>query len=291
VYNTTPDGYNGGIWMSGQGPAADAEGNLYLCVGNGTVGTDANRSDVVNRGESFLKLTRNGGSMRVTSWFTPHDWLDLEHTDNDFGCSGPLLIPGTHLAFSGSKDGKVFLVNRDRMGGLSGSAADSNIVQSFQVTKTGASRGLFGAPIWWDGPDGSYAYLWCKQDYLRQYKFDPPGGKFLLPELARAPLPEPVRMPGGILSLSADGNKAGTGIVWAAHTVACDGNHGVCPGVLHAYNAQRVTEELWNSGQVPVRDAVGDFAKFVPPTVANGKVYLATFSNRLNVYGLLPHLH
>jgi hypothetical protein len=26
----------------------------------------------------------------------------------------------------------------------------------------------------------------------------------------------------------------------------------------------------------------------VPPTIANGKVYMATFSNRLNVYGLLP---
>ena len=36
------------------------------------------------------------------------------------------------------------------------------------------------------------------------------------------------------------------------------------------------------------RDAVGNLAKFVAPTVANGKVYLATFSNRLNVYGLLP---
>jgi PKD repeat protein len=62
----------------------------------------------------------------------------------------------------------------------------------------------------------------------------------------------------------------------------------VRPGILHAYNAQNVTSELWNSQQVSARDSVGNYAKFCPPTVANGKVYLATFSSRLNVYGLLP---
>jgi PKD repeat protein len=61
----------------------------------------------------------------------------------------------------------------------------------------------------------------------------------------------------------------------------------VRPGILHAYDAQNVTNELWNSEQLSARDSVGSFAKFVPPTVANGKVYLATFSSRLNVYGLL----
>lgn len=65
-----------------------------------------------------------------------------------------------------------------------------------------------------------------------------------------------------------------------------DANQQVLPGILHAYNAENVGVELWNSQQAGSRDAVGNFAKFVPPTVANGKVYLATFSNRLNVYGL-----
>jgi len=59
-------------------------------------------------------------------------------------------------------------------------------------------------------------------------------------------------------------------------------------GTLHAYDAQNVSRELWHSDMIPSRDAVGNFAKFVAPTVANGKVYVATFSNRLNVYGLLP---
>ena len=286
VYNTTPEGADGGIWMSGQAPAADAQGNLYLSVGNGTVGTPNNPRNLINRGESLLKLTRNGDALTVTSWFTPHNWQDLENTDNDFGCAGVLLIPGTTLAFSGSKEGKVYLANRDRMGGLSGSNENTNIVQSFQVTTPGSSFGLFGAPVWWDGPDGSYAYFWCKQDFLRQYKFDPKAGKFALPDYARNMTLAPV--PGGMLSLSANGRKAGTGTVWASHPAGGDANHQVCHGILRACHAQNVAVELWNSEQVPARDSVGNFAKFSPPTIANGKVYLATFSNRLNVYGLLP---
>ena len=48
-----------------------------------------------------------------------------------------------------------------------------------------------------------------------------------------------------------------------------------------------LTTELWDSQQNSARDAMGNWAKFAPPTVVNGKVYLATFSNQLLVYGLM----
>jgi hypothetical protein len=35
-------------------------------------------------------------------------------------------------------------------------------------------------------------------------------------------------------------------------------------------------------------DALGNDAKFVPPTVANGQVFVPTFSNTLVVYGFPP---
>jgi hypothetical protein len=121
---------------------------------------------------------------------------------------------------------------------------------------------------------------------LQQYVFNRGLGKFVLPEIADSPTPAPSGHPGGFLALSANGTNSGSGIVWAAHQLGSSAQGAIRPGILHAYNAENVAVELWNSEQLSARDSVGNFAKFVPPTVANGKVYLATFSNRLNVYGL-----
>ena len=280
VYNDTPNGSQGGIWMSGQAPAADESGNLYLVTGNGSV--DA--SGGPNRGQSFLKLTRDGANLTLASWFTPYNWQDLDDGDVDLGSGGLLLIPGTTLAFAGGKEGVAYLVDRDNMGGLGSSInLNDNIVQSFSVS----SDQIHGGPIWWDGPGKSYGYIWPASVFLQQYAFDPAAGKFTLPAFAQSPTAAPGGQPGGILALSAQGTNAGSGIVWAVHQLGGDANQQVLPGILHAYNAENVGVELWNSQQVSTRDSVGNFAKFVPPTVANGKVYLATFSNRLNVYGLL----
>jgi hypothetical protein len=281
LFNDTPDGYNGGIWMSGQGPAADASGNLYLSTGNGLVDTDGGR----NRGESFLKLTPAGSTLAIASWFTPYNWVQLENGDIDLGSGGMLLIPGTSLAFSGGKEGIVYLVNRDFMGSLTASTTtNDNVVQSFKVT----TDEIHGGPVWWDGPDNSYAYLWPSSVHLQQYVFDRSGGTFVLPALFQGPTAAPRGQPGGLLSLSANGNTAGSAILWGVHQLTGDANQSVRPGILHAYDAQNVSRELWNSQMLSSRDSVGNFAKFVPPTVANGKVYLATFSGRLDVYGLLP---
>ncbi|HEV2209142.1 MAG TPA: PKD domain-containing protein [Verrucomicrobiae bacterium] len=281
VYNDTPNGSDGGIWMSGQGPAVDAAGNLYLSVGNGTVDT----SGTVNRGESFLKLTRSGTNLTVASWFTPYDWQTLESGDLDLGSGGLLLLPGTNLVFSGGKEGVAYLVNRDNMGGLTASTStNDNILQYFSVT----SDEVHGGAVWWDGPTNSYCYLWPSSVYLQQYIFNRGTGRFVLPPFAQSPTAAPGGQPGGILALSANGTNAATAIIWAAHQLNGDANQQVLPGILHAYSAQNVSNELWNSSQNSARDSVGNFAKFVPPTVANGKVYLATFSNQLNVYGLLP---
>ena len=286
TFVTTPNGDEGGIWMAGQGPSADTNGNLYISVANGPTGNTIIPPTDGYRFENFLKLTRSGTNLNVVSSFTPYNWATLEQNDTDLGSAGLLLIPNTTLAFSGGKQGVLYLVNRDNMGGLSQINADTNVVQTFQPAS--GNHQLLGAPIWWDGPNGSYTYLWVSgSDFLRQYKFDTDTGKFLLPG-ASSQTAAPSGTPGGILSLSANGTNAGSGIVWASHQLNGSANQAVRPGILRAFDAQNVTNELWNSEQFSARDSVGNFAKFCPPTVANGKVYLATFSNHLNVYGLLP---
>ena len=76
-------------------------------------------------------------------------------------------------------------------------------------------------------------------------------------------------MPGGMLALSANGNKAGTGILWAVVPLDGDANQqrGV-KGIVLALDAQDVSRTLWTSEQFVERDRLGLFAKFTPPTVA-----------------------
>jgi hypothetical protein len=95
-------------------------------------------------------------------------------------------------------------------------------------------------------------------------------------------------MPGGMLSVSARGADPGTGILWAYLPESGDANHAVVPGELRAFDAADVSVELWNSSQNRPRDSPGAFAKFTSPTIANGRVYLSTFSRAVCVYGRLP---
>ncbi|PWU16411.1 MAG: hypothetical protein C5B50_13630 [Verrucomicrobia bacterium] len=293
VYVDTPTGSNGGIWMSGQGPAADTNGNIYISTGNGTTGAGS-PTDSTNRAMSFLKL--DGSSLNVLSWFTPYNVTNLNNNDEDLGAGGILLIPGTTLATGGGKSlstlpANLYVVNRDNMGGFSTSGTtNDNIVQTIPVTPTGIGvNHIHGSPVWWDAADGSYTYVWGESDRLHQFKFDFSRGLYFTPAYAQSPTPAWVNgMTGGMLSISANGTNAGTGIIWGSHQFTGDANQAVRPGILHAYNAQNVTNELWNSELYSARDSVGLYAKYVPPTVANGKVYMATFSGRLNVYGVLP---
>ncbi len=281
-YNATPSGSQAGIWMSNQGPAADSDGNLYLSTGNGTF------DGVDNFGESFLRLTPSGNDLTLTSWFTPYNYDSLNGADADLGSGGVLLIPGTTLLLSGGKSGPdgsvLYLVNRDNMGGISSSGTvDDNIVQSWGI----GAHSIHGGPVWWDGPNGSFAYIWAaSSDSLRQYQFS--NGLFDTNGYAQSTTIGGGGQPGGILALSANGATAGSGVVWASINTTANANQATVAGTLHAYNAQDVGTELWNSDMVSARDSLGNFAKFVAPTVVNGKVYMATFSNRLNVYGLLP---
>lgn len=286
TYNVTPGGSQAGIWMSDQAPVADAAGNIYLTTGNGSF------NGTTQFGESFLKLTNTGAALSRVDWFTPFDWSsNLNANDRDLGSGGVLLIPGTSLLFSGGKAGRLYLVAGTNMGHLvaTGATSDTNIVQSWDV---GSSHSIHGGPVWWDGPAASCAYIWAaSSDRLRQYTFNRALGRFS----STTPTAQSTTLggsgqPGGILSLSANGTNAGSGIVWALVNTSANANQATVAGTLHAYDAQNVARELWHSDMIASRDAVGNFAKYVAPTVANGKVYLATFSNRLNVYGLLPPL-
>ena len=76
----------------------------------------------------------------------------------------------------------------------------------------------------------------------------------------------------------------GTGIVWATLPFSGDANQQTVPGILQALDAANVANVLWDSLQTP-GDDFGNLAKFNPPTVVAGKVFVPTFSNAVVVYG------
>jgi len=296
VYNVTPDGQAGGIWQSGQGPASDGT-SLFILTGNGSVGIDeGDARSTRNRAHSFLKLSRDQGSLKVDSWFTPYNFDYLNYADLDLGSAGMTFIPGTRLAVAGGKGSRMYVVDRDAMGGLTDSkTSDDNVVQSFEVN---TPYHIHGSPLFWSGTKGGRLYVWAEEDKLKAYpylgeKYAPGSTVFdvdhvesSLVEAPKQGIADRKLMPGGVLSLSAKGTTPGTGIIWASHQFSGDANNEVRPGILRALNAEDVTQELWNSHTNADRDDCGKFAKFSAPTVANGKVYLASFSNQLCVYGL-----
>jgi hypothetical protein len=297
-YMNTPNGINGGIWMSGMGPAVDDDGSIYLTTGNGrNTMVEAPAGDLgFKGGESILRLRPMGDTLSVMDWFTPSNYKTLELYDRDLGGCGTVLVPGSKLLVTGGKDGKIYVVDRSNLGHQT--ADDAQAIQVIQVTTptampAGGGAHIHGTPVYWKSTDGEFIYVMAEQDFLRQYKIT--DGKLQLVKMSAIKAPvDPLRamgnhytMPGGIMSLSASGADPASGVLWVNMTIARDANNSTVPGVLRAFKASDVSTELWSSEMNASRDSYGLFAKFNPPTVYNGKVYLATFSKQFCVYGPL----
>jgi PQQ-like domain len=267
----------GGVWQSGRPPVVDTLGCAYVFVGNGyTSGYDG----VHNFNESALKLTTANG-LTLVDWFTPDNWSAMDAADEDLSSSGPMLIPGTNSIAGGGKTGVLYVLNTANLGHYS--ATDSGVIQE----ETISASSFRGGPVYWQRSQangGPLLYNWGSSDRVKAYAF---GGTTFASTPSFQGSGTQI-YPGGILALSANADTPGSGVLWA--TVATSGNvynDPTDPGVLHAYDADNVATELWNSSMNSARDNFGSFAKFVPPLVANGRVYVATFSNQVAVYGLL----
>jgi hypothetical protein len=267
AFNNTPDGGQAGIWMSGGGPVGDGN-NVYVTTGNGSFTADTGGR---NYAMSFIGLS---STLNVTTWFTPSDWRGANGRDLDLGGCGVMMIPNTRLLVSGGKNGTMYVVNADSMGGLGGQ------VQSF----SGGGGHIHGGPVHFKGAGASDEFIYVGPENTTLHAFRLVNGTFNTTAAWQSSTAPPNGMPGWQASVSANGTA--DGIVWATRPFSGNANHDVVPGIVHAFNA--ITgQELWTSKQNAARDDVGTFAKNPSPTVANGRVYVPTFSGKLAVYGLL----
>ena len=275
----TPNGSDGGIWESGQGIVSDGVNDIYVMTGNGTF--DANVSGGKDYGDSVLQITTSSG-LAVNDYFTPSNQALLFEHDTDLGSGGPLLLPGTSLLTGIGKDKLLRLVSTTSLGKFN-SGFDGD-VQEFTATL----NAYLGSPVYWDSPNnGPVVYLWSPADFLTAYKLV--GGMFQTTPATQSTIQNSTGFANTApLSVSANGGLVGSGIVWAGGSFSGSASGVSAPGVLRAFDATNLGSELWDSMQNPARDDVGLYAKWVPPTIVNGKVYLPNFSGQLLVYGLNP---
>ena len=266
----TPDTAEGGIWQSGRGPASDANGAVYFEVGNG--GWDGKR----NFGSSVIRLSVHESGIALEDYFTPQAYQELNTRDADIGSSGPLLVPGTNILICGNKKGALFLLNCNRLGHMT--PGDGGMLQALELN---GGRVMAG-PAYWDGPHGPELFVWCETDFPEAFRFN---GQLLQSTPYAKGTVASRGSPGGALTVSSDGSKPGTGLLWATLTTGRSADHGNAAGVLRAFNAESL-QEVWNSEQRAKLDRLGTLVKFVPPLVVNGRVYVPNYDNGVNVYGL-----
>jgi hypothetical protein len=287
----TTIGMNGGIWQAGRGLAADENGNVYATTADGAF------DGVTNFSNAVLKLSPE---LAVSSLFSPANWYSLTQNDLDVSAGGPILIPRTNLLVAGGKQGVLYLLNRTNLGKLPMRNLPGP-VQQFQATHgCYASNPSYGncsqtlSMAYWDLGANSMLYVWDRTDYLRAFSFN--GTRINTQPVGLSAQPH---LDIGGLTVSSNGSNQSTGIVWAITAEAyndpkygpVDAGGYIVPGVFRAFTAApgatgQLTE-IYNSNLCP-GDSMGNFTKFSNPVVANGKVYVITQSNKLQVYGGLP---
>jgi Immunoglobulin domain/Immunoglobulin I-set domain len=273
VLNLVPNGSEGGIWMAGTAPAADAAGNMFFIMGNGDFDTtlDANGFPANgNCGNCFVRLSTSGG-LQLTDYFTPHNTVAESNADQDFGSGGGILLldvtdsGGTtrHLSVGAGKDALIYVVDRDSMGKFN--AGTDQIYQEISGQLGGA---VFSMPAFFNNT----VYYGAVGDALKAFPVT-------IAKLAGAPSSQSTHQfgyPGTTPSVSANGTT--NGIVWAIE------NSGA---ILFAYDATDLTKELYNSNQAANSRDHFSGNKFITPMVVNGKVYVGTQTS-VAVFGLLP---
>src|ERR1700728_524638 len=276
VFNTTPNAREGGIWQSGVGTAADAQGNIYVATGNGTFDANLGGTDY---GDCFLRLTTSSG-IAVADYFSPYNQGTMGADDLDLGSGGVLLLPSQpgpvpNLLIGGGKTGALYLVNRNDLGGY-GPGSD-NIVQELEnvLTVPGSTTvGLRGGPAYFNGQ----VYVSGVADTVKAFELS----EGLLSTFPFSQSATKNAYPGTTPTVSSNGSV--NGVVWVLET---DGFAKNSPAILHAYDALNLGDELYNSTMAGSRDTAGAAVKFTVPTIVNGKVFVPT-QTELDFYGLLP---
>jgi hypothetical protein len=283
VFNSTPNGSDGGIWMAGARIAKDSQNNLYFSTGNGTFDTTFDQNGFPingDYGDSVIKMVvdttttpahpgKNGWGLKVVDSFTPFNQAHLAIADLDVASGGVTILPDSvgstahpHLLVIAGKSKELYLIDRDNMGRFDPKV--DHIVQEMSL-----STSEFGSAAYLAGT----FYYGLVTAPLQAFSIH--NGSFN--PVPTSKTPDTFSYPGTTPTITANGSA--DRIVWDLDRAT---------NQLRAYDALNLATELYTSGQAPNgRDRLGQPAKFSVPTVANGMVYVGTLNGNLVGFGLL----
>jgi hypothetical protein len=288
VLNLTPNGSGGGIWMSGAGPAADDNGDVFLITSKGTFDTTMDINGNPRHGDfgnGYVEIVTTNGVMSSPpyDYFEPTNGVPGSPNYQDQGSGGVMVAPafpyGGHtlsLAIGAGKDGNIYEL--EYSGSALGEYGAGNDYNQSTLTNE-LPNGATSTAAYFN----QHFYYGASGDALKGFSMNPLGGSVVTQSTGT------LGDAGATPVISANGldgsNGTSTAILWALDTTASGGP------VLHAYNATDLTKELYNSTQAQTggvaRDTIHTTGKNAVPLVVNGHVYIGTGSG-VDVFGLLP---
>jgi hypothetical protein len=270
-----------GIWQAGGGIVSDAPGQLIVATGNGPSPAQPTPGSMPPRtlGESVIRLSVGAdGSLSATDFFTPYDAAHLNSVDGDLGSGAPVGLPdsfGTgdlpHLLVQVGKEGYLYVLNRDALGGFAQGAAGDDLV----VQRLGPDGGLWGRPSVWPG-DGGYVYTATNGGSLKAYAYGVDGGGKPTFWLAGSSA-DAFGYTSGSAVITSSGTTPGSGLVWIVWSSGASGAN----AQLRAYDAVPVGSVMHERFRAPI----GTASKFAIPGVAGGRVYVGTRDGHVLGFG------
>ncbi len=273
----------GGIWASGGGLVSDGAGQIIFATGNGEQSTvpapgpgDRPPGDLA---ESVVRLHVNAdGSLSATDFFCPANAPTLDANDTDFGSGGPMALPdgfggiNRNVLVQMGKDGRLFLLDRDNLGGRQqGPGGTDNVLGVL-----GPYKGQWGHPSFWGG-DGGYVYLVGNGGPLLAFKYGASGtGDPALTQVGASV--GTFNYTSGSPVVTSNGTTPGSAVVWVVWSSGPTGAN----AELRAYAAEpdgsgHLTQ-LWSG-------PIGTAVKFTTPATSGGRVYVGTRDGKILAYG------
>jgi hypothetical protein len=263
----------GGIWQGGGGLATDGDDasgrpRIFLATGNGTLG------------DSVVRLGVDAaGKLSAKDFFAPSDVTTLDQYDTDFGSGAPVPLPASfgtpshpHLVVQTGKDGRVFLLDADNLGGRAQGPGGTDAV----VQMGGPYKGIWGSPAVYGG-EGGWVYYVENQGPLRAHRRSVTTSGD--PALSSAGTSgSNFGYTSGSPIVTSYGTNAGSALVWAVYSSGATG----ADGQLRAYDAVPTAGGALNlRWSVPI----GVASKFAVPATSNGRVYVGTRDGHVHGFG------